>query len=134
MNVLTVVGARPQFIKASPVSRALRAVGITERMLHTGQHYNKTMSQIFFDELQIDEPAVNLNVGSGTHAEQTAAIMVGVEKELRDHSTDALVVYGDTNSTLGAALAAAKMRVPIAHVEAGLRSFNREMPEEINRI
>jgi UDP-GlcNAc3NAcA epimerase len=134
MRVTTVVGARPQFIKASPVSRALRTAGIDEVLVHTGQHYDRGMSQVFFEELGLAAPDVNLGVGSGSHATQTAAMLVGIEQQLLHARPDMLVVYGDTNSTLAASLAAAKLHIPIAHVEAGLRSFNRRMPEETNRI
>lgn len=134
MKILTVVGARPQFIKASPVSRALCAAGIDEVLVHTGQHYDVAMSQVFFDDLAIPAPARNLEVGSASHAVQTAEILIGMERAISDYRPDWVLVYGDTNSTLAGALAAAKMLVPIAHVEAGLRSFNRAMPEEINRV
>lgn len=135
MNVLTVLGARPQFVKAAMLSRAFAKAGINETLVHTGQHYDARMSKIFFEELGIPVPEVNLGVGSGTHAEQTGRMMMALEKYLTNHSRpDALLVYGDTNSTLSAALVAAKLQVPLAHVEAGLRSFNRAMPEEINRI
>src|SRR5205814_6945168 len=134
MNVLTVVGARPQFIKASPVSQALPGVGISERLVHTGQHYDSEMSDVFFEELGMDPPSVNLEVGSGSHAEQTAKMLIGLERELLAHPVDVVMVYGDTNSTIAGAIAAAKLGIPIAHVEAGLRSFNRNMPEEINRL
>jgi UDP-GlcNAc3NAcA epimerase len=134
MNVLTVVGARPQFIKASPVSQALRQIGLSERLVHTGQHYDTEMSQVFFEELGMEPPATNLEVGSGSHAEQTGKMLIGLERELLEHRARAVIVYGDTNSTVAGALAAAKLEIPIAHVEAGLRSFNRRMPEEINRI
>jgi len=139
MHVLTVVGARPQFVKAGVVSRAiLRAAGsgsaIEEILVHTGQHYDHGMSQVFFDELDIPEPRFNLGVGSGTHGAQTARMLEGLESVILETSPDVILAYGDTNSTLAAALAAAKIHVPIAHVEAGLRSFNRKMPEEINRI
>lgn len=134
MHILTVVGARPQFIKAAPVSEALRRAGLRETLVHTGQHYDAEMSQIFFDELGIPEPAVNLGVGSASHAVQTAAMLTGLESILSSDRPDVVLVYGDTNSTIAAALAAAKMSVPVAHVEAGLRSFNRRMPEETNRI
>lgn len=134
MKLVTVVGARPQFIKAAPVSRALREQGHRELILHTGQHYDRSMSDVFFDELGLATPDVNLGVGSGTHGRQTAEMLVGVERVLQEQRPDWVVVYGDTNSTLAAALAAAKLRSPLAHVEAGLRSYNREMPEEHNRV
>lgn len=133
-RVVTVVGARPQFIKAAPMCRALRQAGHSEFLLHTGQHYDPEMSRRFFEELDIPTPDVNLDVGSGSHANQTARMMTGIEDVLLAQTPDAVVLYGDTNSTLAGALAAAKLQVPIAHVEAGLRSFDRSMPEEINRI
>jgi UDP-GlcNAc3NAcA epimerase len=133
MKVVTVVGARPQFIKAAPMSRALRA-GHREILVHTGQHYDDSMSAVFFRELGIPEPDVHLGAGGGSHAEQTAKMLVGIEQVLLSERPDWLLIYGDTNSTVAGALAAAKVHVPIAHVEAGLRSFNRRMPEEINRV
>jgi UDP-N-acetylglucosamine 2-epimerase len=134
MRVLSVVGARPQFIKSAPVQRALREAGHHEFLVHTGQHYDFQMSQVFFDELDIGEPSVNLGIGSGPHGWQTGQMLIGLEKVIQEQQPDAVLVYGDTNSTLAGALAAAKLRVPLAHVEAGLRSFNREMPEEHNRV
>lgn len=133
MKVVTVVGARPQFIKAAPMSRALRAAH-QEILVHTGQHYDDNMSAVFFRELGIPEPDVHLGAGGGGHAEQTAKMLVGIEQVLLRERPDWLLIYGDTNSTVAGALAAAKVHVPIAHVEAGLRSFNRRMPEEVNRV
>jgi UDP-N-acetylglucosamine 2-epimerase (non-hydrolysing) len=132
--VLHVTGARPNFPKAAPVIHALTALGVPQELVHTGQHYDERMSDVFFRQLGLPLPDVDLGVGSGSHARQTAAIMTGLE-ELFDHRHPALVVvYGDVNSTAAAALVAAKQQIPLAHVEAGLRSFDRSMPEEINRI
>lgn len=134
MKIVTVLGARPQFIKASPVCSALKSAGYNELLIHTGQHYDDKMSEIFFTELSLPRPHLNLNVGSKSHAEQTAQMLIGIEKALLEHKPDFVLVYGDTNSTLAGAVAACKLQIPIAHVEAGLRSFNRSMPEEHNRV
>ncbi|MFB0516674.1 MAG: non-hydrolyzing UDP-N-acetylglucosamine 2-epimerase [Candidatus Neomarinimicrobiota bacterium] len=134
MKVVSVLGARPQFIKAVPVSRALKAAGCSEFLLHTGQHYDYGLSKVFFDELSIPEPDVNLGVGSGSHARQTGEMLMGIEAILMAEKPDWALVYGDTNTTLAGALAAAKLQAPLAHIEAGLRSYNREMPEEHNRV
>lgn len=133
MKILTVAGARPQFIKAAAVSRVIRKYH-TEILLHTGQHYDTNMSEIFFEELQIPRPDYQLGIGSGTHAGQTADMMVGIEQALMKEKPDALLIYGDTNSTLAGALAASKIHIPVIHVEAGLRSYNKRMPEELNRV
>ncbi len=136
MRILTVVGARPQFVKAAAVSRAiaLRAGRIEERIVHTGQHFDREMSDVFFHEMGIPEPAYNLGIGGLSHGAMTGRMLERLERVMVDERPAAVLVYGDTNSTLAGAIAAAKLHVPIAHVEAGLRSFNRSMPEEINRV
>jgi UDP-N-acetylglucosamine 2-epimerase len=137
IRVTTIVGARPQFIKAAAVSRAFTAgaSGIfDERIVHTGQHYDENMSRVFFEELKVPRPHVNLGIGSGTHGVQTGAMLEQLEPVLAEHDPDWVLIYGDTNSTLAGALVAAKLGLRVAHVEAGLRSYNRTMPEEINRV
>jgi len=137
MKLVTIIGARPQIIKAAALSRAIKnhyADRIQEVIVHTGQHYDDNMSQVFFDELQIPRPDYNLHVGSASHGVQTARMTEGIEAILIKEQPDFIVLYGDTNSTLAGAVAAAKIHVPIVHIEAGLRSFNKAMPEEINRI
>ncbi len=137
MKLLTIIGARPQIIKAAALSRAIKNSfqnRLSEVIVHTGQHYDSNMSSIFFEELEIPKENYNLDVGSGSHAFQTAEIMVKLEKILLEERPDAVVVYGDTNSTLAGAFAAGKMHIPVVHIEAGMRSFNKKMPEEINRI
>jgi len=137
LKIVTIIGARPQIIKAAALSRAIKNNffdRIEEVIVHTGQHYDQNMSQVFIEELGIPEPKYNLNIGSSSHGVQTARMIEGIEKILLDEKPDYLVLYGDTNSTLAGAVAASKIHIPIAHIEAGLRSFNKSMPEEINRI
>lgn len=141
MKILTVIGARPQFIKASAVTRAIQNwnhnqpdEGITEILVHTGQHFDENMSQVFFTELGLPAPDYNLNINGGTHGQMTGRMIEGLENILLETRPDAVLVYGDTNSTLAATVAAVKLSIPIAHVEAGLRSYNMDMPEEVNRI
>ncbi len=134
MDVMHVVGNRPQFIKLSPVSRELRKRGIQETIIHTGQHYDTNLSEIFFEELGIPMPARNLDVGSGSHAQVTGTVMIKAEEIMKEFAPKCIVVYGDTNSTLAASLAAAKLCIPLIHVEAGPRTYNKMNPEECNRV
>jgi UDP-N-acetylglucosamine 2-epimerase (non-hydrolysing) len=132
-SITHVLGARPNFVKAAPVIRALAALGHEQRIIHTGQHYDEKMSDIFFVQLGLPEPDINLGVGSGSHGKMTAEVLIGLEQEFISHRPDAVVLYGDVNSTVAAGLAGVKLGIPLAHVEAGLRSFDTSMPEEWNR-
>nr|WP_047580752.1 UDP-N-acetylglucosamine 2-epimerase (non-hydrolyzing) [Methylobacterium sp. ZNC0032] len=133
-QIFTVLGARPQFIKAAPVSRAIAEAGMTEIIVHTGQHFDALMSDVFFDELDIPKPGYNLEVNSLGHGAMTGRMLEKLEEAMLAEKPDLILIYGDTNSTVAGALAAAKLNIPVAHVEAGLRSFNRRMPEEVNRV
>lgn len=134
MRILSVVGARPQFVKLAPVAAAAHRAGVEHVVVHTGQHYDENMSQSFFDNLRIPEPDVNLDIGSSGHGAQTGAMLSALEPVLEEYAPDWVLAYGDTNSTIAAALCAVKLHLPLAHLEAGLRSFNRRMPEEHNRV
>lgn len=134
MDIVHIVGARPNFMKAAPVFEALSGFGSSQRVIHTGQHYDEKLSAVFFEQLELPEPDINLGVGSGSHSEQTARVLLGLEQTVDTSATAAVIVYGDVNSTLAAALLCAKERLPLVHVEAGLRSFDRSMPEEVNRV
>ena len=133
-KIANVVGARPQFVKAAVVSRALREAGLLEVLVHTGQHYDPGLSEVFFRELDIPPPDYHLGIGGGTHGENTGRMIEAIERVLLEERPDWVLVYGDTDSTLAGAIAAVKLHIPVAHVEAGPRSFNRRMPEEINRL
>lgn len=134
MKILSVVGARPQFVKLAPIDRAAREAGVEHVIVHTGQHYDPMLSDVFFSELGISSPDVHLGVGSGSHGVQTGAMLAQLDAVFDAHAPDWVLVYGDTNSTVAAALSAVKLHIPVAHLEAGLRSFNRRMPEEHNRV
>lgn len=134
MRIVSVVGARPQFVKLAPIDRAFRGAGIEHRIIHTGQHYDPLLSEVFFTDLGISAPDAHLGIGSGSHGVQTGRMLAALDEALLGFEPDCVLVYGDTNSTIAAALSAVKLHIPVAHLEAGLRSFNRRMPEEINRV
>lgn len=134
MKILSVVGARPQFVKLAPIAKAAAAASVDHVIVHTGQHYDPMLSDVFFEDLGIGAPDVHLGVGSGSHGVQTGAMLGALDAVLDEHRPDWVLVYGDTNSTIAAALSAVKLHLPVAHLEAGLRSFNRRMPEEHNRV
>jgi UDP-GlcNAc3NAcA epimerase len=134
VKILTIIGARPQFVKAASVSRSCVKLGVDEHILHTGQHFDKTMSDVFFEQLQLPMPYKNLDINGGTHGQMIGQMLMRIEEELIEKKPDCVLVYGDTNSTLAGALAASTLNIPVAHVEAGLRSFNMKMTEEMNRI
>lgn len=134
MKIVSVVGARPQFVKLAPIHKAAKAAGVEHVIVHTGQHYDPMLSDVFFEDLGIGAPDVHLGVGSGTHGVQTGTMLAALDAVFDEHRPDWVLVYGDTNSTVAAALSAVKMHIPVAHLEAGLRSFNRRMPEEHNRV
>lgn len=134
VKILSVVGARPQFVKLAPIHKAARTAGVEHAIVHTGQHYDPMLSDVFFEDLGIGEPDVHLGVGSGSHGVQTGAMLAALDAVFDEHRPDWVLVYGDTNSTVAATLSAVKMHIPVAHLEAGLRSFNRRMPEEHNRV
>ena len=134
MNIAIILGTRPEIIKMSPIIRALERENLDFFILHTGQHYSYNMDQVFFEQLKLPQPKYNLKVGSGTHAEETGRMMIGIERVLMEERPDVVLVEGDTNTVVAGALASVKIGIPVGHVEAGLRSFDRSMPEEINRI
>src|SRR5690554_4491933 len=134
-KIVTIIGARPQFIKASVVSKTIQKTdGLQEVLVHTGQHFDTNMSDVFFNQLGIPRPDYQLDINGGSHGDMTGKMLIEIEKAIQQEKPDWVMVYGDTNSTLAGALAAAKLHIPVAHIEAGLRSFNMQMPEEVNRI